>query len=275
MKKPIIVALFLAGCLGVVGVGTESNAQGNPQAAASSANADRKPVLVELFTAEGCSSCPPAEKLLAALMARQPAPNAEIIPLEEHVDYWDHDGWVDPFSSADWTARQQDYTVKFKENTPYTPEMVVDGDAHFNGSMGHTAVMSIEAAARQPETEITVSSGQPGSHGAEAFNVKVAGLQGDPQGDTADVWLAITESGLHSNVTAGENSGQELYHVAVMRYLHKIGVAHSGSDPVAYSGTPEVKLKSNWKREDLSVVVFVQDKKSLRVLGVASAKVAG
>ncbi|HEV2288967.1 MAG TPA: DUF1223 domain-containing protein [Candidatus Acidoferrales bacterium] len=231
-------------------------------------------MLVELFTAEGCSSCPPAEKLLAALEARQPASNAEIIPLEEHVDYWNHDGWTDPFSSSDWTARQQDYVFKFKESSPYTPEMVVDGDAHFNGSMGHTAVMAIEAAARQPETEITVSSGQPGSHDAEAFSVKVAAIQGDPQGDTADVWLAITETGLHSNVTAGENAGQELYHVAVMRYLHKIGVVHSDSDPIAYSGTAEVKLKSNWKLENLSVVVFVQDKKSLRVLGVASAKVS-
>lgn len=274
MKRSVIFLFFLAGCLGVLAVGSQSGAQGNSQAQAANATTDRKPVLVELFTAEGCSSCPPAEKLLAALEARQPAPNAEIIPLEEHVDYWDHDGWVDPFDSPAWSARQNDYTVKFKEGTAYTPEMVVDGDAHFNGSLPHTAVMAIEAAAREPETDVTVSSGQPGSHGAEAFNVKVASLQGDPQGDTADVWLAITETGLRSNVTAGENAGKELDHVAVMRYLHKIGVAR-GADPVAYSGTPEVKLKSNWNRQNLSVVVFVQDKKSLRVLGVASAKVAG
>lgn len=270
----MILGLCVVCFLGFLAMNPDARGQVNSQAASASANADRKPVLVELFTAEGCSSCPPAEKLLAALEARQPAADAEIIPLEEHVDYWDHDGWVDPFDSPDWTARQDNYTVKFKENTPYTPEMVVDGDAHFNGSMGHTAVMAIEAAARQPETQITVSSGQPGSHGAESFDVKVASLQGDPSGDTADVWLAITESGLHSNVTAGENAGHELYHVAVMRYLHKIGVAHGG-DAVAYSGTAEAKLKSNWKRENLSVIVFVQDKKSLRVLGVASAKLAG
>ena len=180
-----------------------------------------------------------------------------------------------PIFFPDWTARQNDYVFKFKENTAYTPEMVVDGEAHFNGSMGRTAVQAIEAAAHQPETEVTVTPGQSESHGAETFDVKVASLQGDPQGDTADVWLAVTESGLYSNVTAGENAGHKLSHVAVMRYLHKIGVAHSGNDPIAYTGTPQVKFKSNWKRENLSVVVFVQEKKSLRVLGVTSIKLPG
>src|SRR5580693_6478275 len=117
------------------------------QTQVSQAQPAREPVIVELFTSEGCSSCPPADALLAELDSRQPLGSAEVIALEEHVDYWDQQGWRDPFSSAIWTARQYEYAGKLHNGNPYTPEMVVDGMEGFVGSRGALAREEIEKAA--------------------------------------------------------------------------------------------------------------------------------
>ena len=124
----------------------------------SSVDPGRKPVVVELFTSEGCSSCPPADALLQKLEAQQPVAGAEIIALEEHVDYWNHDGWVDPYSSSEWTERQQAYAALFK-NDPYTPELVVDGRSQFVGNNARKAEVEIEKAARGVKTEVAITSG--------------------------------------------------------------------------------------------------------------------
>ncbi len=234
------------------------------------ADSGRKPVIVELFTAEGCSSCPPAEAI-ALKMEKQPLPGIEMIVLEEHVDYWNQDGWIDPFSSADWTARQKDYVSKLANGNPYTPEMVVDGLSQFTGSNGREAQKAIEDAARGPETEVTIADAKLDSKGAGDFKISVGKLEGNTAGDEAQVWVVVTEDGLHSAVSAGENAGHTLYHAAVVRYLHKVGAAQ-GSGDTAFSGDARVKIKSNWNHDNLSIVAFVQEKKSLKVLGAASTK---
>ena len=225
-------------------------------------------VVVELFTSEGCSSCPPADTLLARLAEGNAASNAHVIALEEHVDYWDELGWKDPFSSHDWTVRQYNYAGVLGNGNPYTPQMVVDGTVEFSGSRGQQALRSIADAAAQAKTEVTLSQGTASKPGAEAFSVRVGKLAPSTKGGSAEVWLAITETGLHSSVTRGENAGHELRHAAIVRSMRKIGEARPNLDN-SFSADPNVPLRAEWKRENLKAVVFVQEKKSLKILGAA------
>jgi hypothetical protein len=236
----------------------------------------RIPVIVELFTSEGCSSCPPADALLLKLQEHQPIGNAEIIALEEHVDYWDNGGWVDPFSSAAATQRQTSYAIAMGNGNTYTPQMIVDGQTEFVGSREGQARNAIGEAARHNKIEVTVTPGEHTANDTQVLRVKVSALSAKDAGHAPDVWLAITESGLHSNVKGGENSGEDLHHAAVVRKLSKIGSAPpvaSGAD--SFSGEERVKLNSGWKRENLRAVVFVQEPGSKKILGAASTRLPG
>jgi hypothetical protein len=168
------------------------------------------PVLVELFTSEGCSSCPPADRLLARLAADQPVSGALVVALSLHVDYWNRLGWEDPFSSARFTERQAAYATHFgSAGRVYTPQMVVDGRTELVGSDERAARRAIEETIREPKAFIRVIP-----DGADAVRVTVAGA---PAG--ADVILAVVEDGLASDVTRGENAGKRLAHTAVAREL--------------------------------------------------------
>ena len=224
-------------------------------------------VVVELFTSEGCSSCPPADALLAKLAERDPTGNAHVVALEEHVDYWDDLGWRDPFSSHDWTVRQYEYAGVLGNENPYTPQMVVDGTSEFSGGRAQQALTTIAEAAARAKTVVSLSEGTSRKPGTENFSVQVGKLS-SAKGGAADVWLAITETGLHSSVTRGENAGHELRHAAIVRSLRKIGEAKPDRD-TGFSGEATIPIRSDWKRENLKAVLFVQEKKSLRILGAA------
>src|SRR5215469_13378605 len=133
----------------------------------------RTPVLVELFTSEGCSSCPPADALLQSIDRQQGIPGAQVIVLSEHVDYWDHDGWRDPFSSHEVTARQEAYAARFSQDSAYTPEAVIDGAKGMVGSDRRNLTNAIETAAQRPKADIKITDKQRGSGGVTA-NVAVA-----------------------------------------------------------------------------------------------------
>ncbi|HZW79161.1 MAG TPA: DUF1223 domain-containing protein [Candidatus Deferrimicrobiaceae bacterium] len=241
----------------------------------SAGNTVRNPVVVELFTSEGCSSCPPADLLLQKLVQQQPIADAEVIALEEHVDYWNHDGWVDPYSSSLWTDRQQRYAAVFKDD-PYTPEAVVNGRIPFVGNNRREAETEIEKAAGGLKTEVRITPLSTDEKGSERFHVSVEKLEGNAAGDVAEVWLAVTEDGLHSAVSRGENAGHVLQHVATLRSLGKIGIAdaqHEASP--SFSGDALVKFNPNWKAENLRVAVFVQERKSREIVGAASTRIKG
>jgi hypothetical protein len=266
---PLSLAVIVVSSM-VVGSSFSSPANGQT----SSLEAGRKPVVVELFTSEGCSSCPPADALLQKLEAQQPVAGTEIIALEEHVDYWNHDGWVDPFSSPEWTQRQAAYTALFKKDV-YTPEIVVDGQSQFVGNDEREAELEIEKASRSVKTEVAITSGKTEGKGSQRFTVSVGKLAGNKAGDVAEVWLAVTEDGLRSSVSLGENAGQVLHHVATLRSLRKIGIADANGTSASFTGDTVVKLNSHWNSENVHVTVFVQQKKSREILGAASTKIKG
>src|SRR6266404_1888689 len=177
----------------------------------------RTPVLVELFTSEGCSSCPPADVLLMQLGKEQPIPGAEVIILSQHVDYWNRLGWTDPFSSKEFSKRQEEYAFSLRVDGPYTPQMVVDGRVEFNGSNARQARDAIGRAARSPKAMVTLIP-SPAPEGVR-MQIKVDGLDAAKLSGKADVLVAITESDLRTNVLRGENSGKHLAHAGVVRRL--------------------------------------------------------
>ena len=217
----------------------------------------RTPVLVELFTSEGCSSCPPADALLANLAKSQPVAGALVIPLSEHVDYWNHLGWSDPYSSKLFSERQNAYAAAFQNSGVYTPQAVVDGGVELVGSDEGKMQSAIASAARQPKLHVVVT------RAGSSLRVRVEPSPSAPKGQGAQVVLAIVESGLQSQVSKGENSGKRLSHTAVVRKLEVVGVVQDG----VFEKEIAVKLDPSWKVENLSAVAFVQERPSGKVLG--------
>jgi len=234
--------------------------------------ASASPVVVELFTSEGCSSCPPADALLIRMAPGQWPGNEEIVALEEHVDYWDQLGWRDPFSSPQWTQRQESYALEFGNGGVYTPQMVVDGRTEFVGSREAEAKRVIKELAGKAKTEVSVAPAKSSDDNVR-FTVRVGKLVGENADDTSEVWLAVTETGLHSTVTRGENAGEDLHHAAVVRTLRKIGVANAKDPETSFLGEANVSFARGLKRDNLRVVVFIQEKKNRRIVGAAETKV--
>ena len=228
------------------------------------------PVLVELFTSEGCSSCPPADELLARLEQTQSVAGAEVIALSEHVDYWNHLGWRDPYSSAAFSARQNEYAAAFDTDEVYTPQMIVDGHIQFVGNDANRARATIANAAKETKAAVTVSLVSEDAHASSVtLAVHVPSLPKISEGDNAEVILAITESALSSNVTKGENSGRRLSHAAVVRKLSVLGTIDS-QNGASFSAQPVVQIDKAWKRDNLKAVLFIQERASRRVLGAAA-----
>jgi len=228
----------------------------------------RVPVIVELFTSEGCSSCPPADTLLSRLDRAQPVAGALIIALEEHVDYWNQLGWVDPFSSPQYRVRQNDYAQRFSIDSVFTPQMVVNGQAQFTGVDGARALQEIGRAAQAPGVQVdlrtAVNSGDPEL--LDLF-VQVTNLKAG-KARRADVYLAVTEKDLVSNVLRGENSGRQLRHAPVVRNFGIIGkIQSSGANAGQIVNT--LRFPREWRRENLRAVVFVQEHDASKITGAA------
>lgn len=231
------------------------------------------PVIVELFTSEGCSSCPPADALLARLERTQPVAGARIIALEEHVDYWNQLGWKDPFSSAQFHNRQNDYAVAAHVENIYTPQMVVNGQVGFDGGDSNRAYQEIGRAAQAPGTSTAVElKATPNAKDNEMVDVGVRLTTPTPKNGKlrdANVYLVVTENDLTTHIGAGENAGRTLRHSAVVRSFGVIGRI----DPKGVSQGQVIstlRLPHEWRSENLRAVVFVQEKDTFRITGASS-----
>jgi hypothetical protein len=226
------------------------------------------PVVVELFTSEGCSSCPPADVLLQKLVDTQPLSGAQIIALGEHVDYWDQQGWKDRFSSAALTNRQQVYSSHFSSET-YTPQMVVDGRSEFVGSDASAARKALERAQIVPHGTVRIEFDSKGAGTSSSRALALTLTSSDlPRtgSDRTDIIVAITEDRLRSDVTRGENHGRVLTHAAVVRYLAPAGEAARDAATTVHA---EIPIAPDWQRAQLKVVAFVQERRSRAILAAA------
>jgi hypothetical protein len=213
------------------------------------------PILVELFTSEGCSSCPPADAVLARLHERQPVPDVQLVVLSEHVDYWDGLGWRDRFSQHLFTERQERYSSEGSGRI-YTPQAMIDGRADVLGSDQAGIERAAKAAAAQPHGNVALE------RKGESVRISVGSL---PPHGKAQVFLAVVEDGLVSKVERGENAGRTLPHTAVVRSLQAVG---SLGGEAQWSGEAKVPVDPAWKQPRL--VVFVQDREKSRVLAAGS-----
>lgn len=230
---------------------------------------DSGPVVIELFTSQGCSSCPPADRLLTKL-SRDPKLAGRVIPLSFHVDYWNYIGWSDPFSSKRWSQRQEGYARAFRSNRLYTPQLVVAGRSHLNGSDEPGVRRRIvEALAAEPAGRVTLSATVT-EPAAEGLKVKVGAKMARAAGSPLDLWVAVYETGLSTDVGAGENVSKKLHNDYVVRRLEK-ALTVAGTAGAAESGELVLGLDKRWNRKNLGVAAFLQDPKTLAIHGAASA----
>jgi hypothetical protein len=268
----ILTLTILAAC--ATADGQSQTPAANPSKAA--AVKQPAPVIVELFTSEGCSSCPPADDLLTTLMRSQPVPGAQIIALGEHVDYWDRLGWRDQFSSPQFTARQNEYAQRaFHTDDIYTPQVIVNGEQQVLGSDARAVKNAIaNAAQRQPGVALSLTIPTDATTDPRAATSVHVQLQanvapGTKLDEPIELLVAVTEDGLGSHVLRGENSGRDLHHGTVLRTLVAVGTITAKN--ASWSGTKAVTLAKDWNPHQLHIVAIAQAQKSRRILGAAIA----
>lgn len=227
------------------------------------------PVVAELFTSEGCSSCPPADALLSRLLVDQPVEGVEVIAISEHVDYWNGLGWKDPFSSPRFSERQREYARARNASQIYTPQLVVDGRLAVVGSDRTAVRQSLLEAARRPRASVAVSAVRSDDGRSASVRVLVRNLRSTLQKGTIRVLVATVEDNVVSDVTRGENANRRLRHDAVARALDTIGAFEDGAEAGEF--TKEIALEGGWAGRRLRVVAFLQDDRTRHILGAAAS----
>ncbi len=214
------------------------------------------PIVVELFTSQGCSSCPPADAYLQALAKR-----ADILALGFHVDYWDYAGWTDPFSKPEFTQRQRDYAASFRDSYVYTPLMVVNGNAQGVGSdQEKIGQLILAEKSRTNFIPITLSGGPSG------LKVDLAAADKGVAFAAADIWLVRFEGEQRTSVLRGENRGRNSVDAHIVREL--VRIAEWNGDPLHF----EVILPKRSASGAWGCAILIQAPRGGPILGAAQIK---
>jgi hypothetical protein len=220
--------------------------------------------LVELFTSEGCSSCPPADALLGEIVQDARKQGRRVFGLAFHVDYWNQLGWTDPYSTPAHSRRQRSYARAFKNYQVYTPQMIVNGTEDFVGSDRRRSRAAIEAALKRPgRAQVKLQQDEASAHGSLAISYVVAGVA---RGTVLNV--AVVERNVMSTVKRGENGGRTLRHENVVRAFQTLRLDNSGK------GTVHLALPADLVYSKASAIGYVQEADTGAVLGATSMTLA-
>lgn len=211
--------------------------------------------VLELFTSEGCSSCPPADRLLPQLAAT----NANIIPLSFHVDYWDRLGWKDPFSNATFTDHQREYAKQFNLESIYTPQLVINGEYEMIGNDKRAAENNIKKIlSKESETRLVIDGIK------KEHNKLLVDLHANNAMNGMDILAVLVQKHAEVNVKAGENKGAKLSHTNVVNTFVKF----HGSEKMKF----EISIPENIANENWELIIFARQQNNLRIIAAATYK---
>jgi len=250
MSRAIIIVIF------VLASGISSGAEEKASPIPGQESAKEPFAVVELFTSEGCSSCPPADEFLTELVQKTEK-TGRIFSLSFHVDYWNRLGWHDPFSNSAFTYRQRTYAYALGTSDVSTPQMIVNGTYGFNGANRVNALKYIKLVLKQPaEASVALSLGKDRQRDSFVVEYLVS--------ETAKehiLYLALVEKGIISRVLGGENAGMILHHANVVRAFKSVRLKKSPAGRIEFS------LPDSVDRENLAVIGYIQNTKTMMILG--------
>lgn len=220
-------------------------------------------VIVELFTSEGCSSCPPADALLSKVHLKETSAGQLVVGISEHVTYWNHLGWTDPYSSQVFTDRQSTYASRLSPEGPYTPQMVVDGRDQFVGSDGSALLRALDQDTRHSRINVRINSAVL-SGGSLEIGFTISGNASK----ALDIIAVVTDDTDRTNVRHGENGGRWLQHVSVARVLARVATVRGEEDESVRLSLPEGFL--NVVDASHHLVLFAQEPHQGAILGAAT-----
>ncbi|MFB3387601.1 DUF1223 domain-containing protein [Flavobacterium sp. LAR06] len=223
-------------------------------------NTEKKAVkgfaLLELYTSEGCSSCPPADELMGRIQNEYKDSNVYV--LAYHVDYWDRQGWKDVFSNADYTQRQYDYARFLGKDPIYTPQLIVNGKADYIGSQETMVRNGIKVALSKPiATDLSLGASQTNDNLNVNYNI-------EGTFKNSSLLIAIVQKSAKSNVKRGENANRILSHYQIVHHLHSVTLKDK-------KGTVSIHLPKSFNENDFEVIGFVQDKNNGNITGATKA----